>query len=257
MRLARAVRPVWESMPVRSRFRYAELLDAVQGAGFATDRTEQYNVLYWVWGFARRHVRVLECLLLLVIRLRVRRRDTSGSSRPTGMCSPGERKTPKPRARLALPASSALSVGREMLPRAVSPGRACLATHRTGSGIPSSPAAHPCRASSIRGRERREPEHRHGEVVDNPMAGLEVGCRDGGSRESLQEEGEWRRAHITQAPNTYHARMKADPPDRHGDERHDETESGSHEPGAHQEQDRNEAPGARWGACILRRASAH
>src|SRR5206468_1199046 len=41
MRLARAVRPAWESVPVRSRFRYRELLQAVQEAGFITESTEQ------------------------------------------------------------------------------------------------------------------------------------------------------------------------------------------------------------------------
>lgn len=60
MRVARTLRPRWESVPVRSRFRYRELLQAVGGAGFVTDRTEQFNVLYWIWGFARRRVRLLE-----------------------------------------------------------------------------------------------------------------------------------------------------------------------------------------------------
>jgi ubiquinone/menaquinone biosynthesis C-methylase UbiE len=72
LRLARAVRPSWEAVPVRSRFRYRELLQAIQEAGFATDRTEQFNVLYWMWGFARRHVRLLERLLPVVIRLELR-----------------------------------------------------------------------------------------------------------------------------------------------------------------------------------------
>ena len=72
MRLARTVRPSWESVPVRSRFRYAELLQAVRGAGFITDRTEQFNVLYWMWGFARRHVRSLEGLAPAVVRLELR-----------------------------------------------------------------------------------------------------------------------------------------------------------------------------------------
>ncbi len=69
MRLARTLRPEWESVPVRSRFRYAELLDDVRGAGFTIHATEQFNVLYWVWGFARRKFRPLERLLGVVIRL--------------------------------------------------------------------------------------------------------------------------------------------------------------------------------------------
>jgi ubiquinone/menaquinone biosynthesis C-methylase UbiE len=60
MRLARTLRPRWESVPVRSRFRYAALLEAVRVAGFRIDRTEQFNVLYWIWGFARRKARFLE-----------------------------------------------------------------------------------------------------------------------------------------------------------------------------------------------------
>jgi SAM-dependent methyltransferase len=69
MRLARALRPAWESVPVRSRFRYRELLQAVQEAGFITDRTEQFNVLYWIWGFARRKIRPLERMVKGVVRL--------------------------------------------------------------------------------------------------------------------------------------------------------------------------------------------
>ncbi len=72
MRLARALRPAWESVPVRSRFRYRGLLQAVQEAGFITDRTEQFNVLYWIWGFARRRARPLERLLPMMIRLELR-----------------------------------------------------------------------------------------------------------------------------------------------------------------------------------------
>ncbi|HEY3208702.1 MAG TPA: class I SAM-dependent methyltransferase [Actinomycetota bacterium] len=69
MRLARALRPEWESVPVRSRFRYAELVQAVQDAGFVADITEQFNVLYWIWGFARRRLRPLERLVGTVVRL--------------------------------------------------------------------------------------------------------------------------------------------------------------------------------------------
>jgi SAM-dependent methyltransferase len=69
MRLARTIRPRWEAVPVRSRFRYAELLADVRRAGFEVRRTGQFNVLYWMWGFARRGVRPLERLLPQVIRL--------------------------------------------------------------------------------------------------------------------------------------------------------------------------------------------
>ena len=69
MRLARTLRPRWESVPVRSRFRYADLLEAVRGAGFRIDRSEQFNVLYWIWGFARRRLRFLERHVATVVRL--------------------------------------------------------------------------------------------------------------------------------------------------------------------------------------------
>jgi SAM-dependent methyltransferase len=69
MRLARAIRPEWESVPVRSRFRFAELLGTIRGAGFTVDRTEQFNVLYWIWGFARRRWPILEGQVKRVVRL--------------------------------------------------------------------------------------------------------------------------------------------------------------------------------------------
>ncbi len=68
MRVARALRPQWEAVPVRSRFRYHELLDDVRRAGFSIDESEQFNVLYWIWGFARQKVRLLEVLLPWVVR---------------------------------------------------------------------------------------------------------------------------------------------------------------------------------------------
>jgi SAM-dependent methyltransferase len=69
MRLARRIRPEWESVPVRSRFRFAELVHAIQASGFAVDRTEQFNVLYWIWGYARRRWRFLEGQVKRVVRL--------------------------------------------------------------------------------------------------------------------------------------------------------------------------------------------
>jgi SAM-dependent methyltransferase len=69
MRLARRLRPEWESVPVRSRFRFAELLRDVRGSGLSIESSGQYNVLYWVWGFARRRIRLLERLIRVVIRV--------------------------------------------------------------------------------------------------------------------------------------------------------------------------------------------
>jgi SAM-dependent methyltransferase len=68
MRLARTVRPQWESVPVRCRFRFSELLNDVRRAGFTIAVSEQFNVLYWIWGFARRKFRPLERLQHQVIR---------------------------------------------------------------------------------------------------------------------------------------------------------------------------------------------
>ncbi|HEV8420607.1 MAG TPA: hypothetical protein VGR13_04560 [Actinomycetota bacterium] len=41
----------------------------VRGAGFGVEVGEQFNVLYWIWGFARRKFRPLERLLGQVIRI--------------------------------------------------------------------------------------------------------------------------------------------------------------------------------------------
>jgi hypothetical protein len=69
MRLARRLRPEWESVPVRSRFRFDELVRDVRGSGLSVESSGQYNVLYWVWGFARRRFRPLERLIRVVIRI--------------------------------------------------------------------------------------------------------------------------------------------------------------------------------------------
>jgi ubiquinone/menaquinone biosynthesis C-methylase UbiE len=69
MRLARTLRPEWESVPVRSRFRYATLLADVRKARFVVESTGQFNVLYWIWGFARRKFTPLERLLPQVVRV--------------------------------------------------------------------------------------------------------------------------------------------------------------------------------------------
>jgi SAM-dependent methyltransferase len=68
MRLARTIRPEWDSDPVRSRFRFAELLSDLRAAGFRIETTERFNVLYWVWGFARKKVPSLERLQPFVVR---------------------------------------------------------------------------------------------------------------------------------------------------------------------------------------------
>ena len=69
MRVARTLWPQWESVPVRSRFRFAELVADVRGAGFKVEVSQQFNVLYWIWGFARRKFPPLERLLGQVIRV--------------------------------------------------------------------------------------------------------------------------------------------------------------------------------------------
>ncbi|MGH2557086.1 MAG: class I SAM-dependent methyltransferase [Actinomycetota bacterium] len=69
MRLARRLRPEWETVPVRCRFRFAELVADVKGAGFVLEAGEQFNVLYWIWGFARRRFKPLERLVKQVIRM--------------------------------------------------------------------------------------------------------------------------------------------------------------------------------------------
>jgi ubiquinone/menaquinone biosynthesis C-methylase UbiE len=68
MRLARTMRPEWDSVPVRSRFRFGDLVSDLRRSGFAIESTEQFNVLYWVWAFARSRFRPLEGLRRLAIR---------------------------------------------------------------------------------------------------------------------------------------------------------------------------------------------
>jgi SAM-dependent methyltransferase len=69
MRLARRLRPEWESVPVRSRFRFGELVRDVRGSGLSIESSGQYNVVYWIWGYARRRFRPLERLIRVVIRV--------------------------------------------------------------------------------------------------------------------------------------------------------------------------------------------
>ena len=54
---------------MRSRFRFAELLEDVRRAGLMVDEAHRFNVLYWIWGFARTRFRPLERLLPRVVRL--------------------------------------------------------------------------------------------------------------------------------------------------------------------------------------------
>jgi SAM-dependent methyltransferase len=60
MRLARTIRPRWESDPVFSRFRFAALAADVRRAGFAVTESEQFNVLWWAWAFVQRSFRPLQ-----------------------------------------------------------------------------------------------------------------------------------------------------------------------------------------------------
>jgi SAM-dependent methyltransferase len=69
MRLARRIRPQWESDPVRSRFWFGPLLADLRRTGFLIRRSERFNVLYWIWGFARTKCGPLERLLPQVVRV--------------------------------------------------------------------------------------------------------------------------------------------------------------------------------------------
>ena len=68
MRLARTLRPEWDSVPVRSRFRFSQLVSDLSHAGFRIESREQFNVLYWIWAFAKARFRPLAGLLEPVIR---------------------------------------------------------------------------------------------------------------------------------------------------------------------------------------------
>ena len=59
LRLARAIRPAWDSDLVRSRFRFGPLTADVRRAGFDVIESEQFNVLWWAWAFAQRSIRPL------------------------------------------------------------------------------------------------------------------------------------------------------------------------------------------------------
>lgn len=69
MRLARRIRPEWDSDPVRSRFRFGELVADLRVSGFRVGAAERFNVLYWIWGFVRTKVKPLERALPHVVRL--------------------------------------------------------------------------------------------------------------------------------------------------------------------------------------------
>jgi len=68
MRLARTLRPEWDSVPVRSRFRFGHLVSDLSRAGFEIETREQFNVLYWIWAFGKARFRPLAGLLEPVIR---------------------------------------------------------------------------------------------------------------------------------------------------------------------------------------------
>ena len=56
MRLARNIRPEWDTDQVRSRFRFAELAGDVRAAGFRIEAARQFNVVYWIWETAQARV---------------------------------------------------------------------------------------------------------------------------------------------------------------------------------------------------------
>jgi SAM-dependent methyltransferase len=53
MRLARNIRPEWDSDEVRSRFRFADLAGDVRATGFRIEAARQFNVGYWIWETAQ------------------------------------------------------------------------------------------------------------------------------------------------------------------------------------------------------------
>jgi SAM-dependent methyltransferase len=59
MRLARTLRPEWDSDPVTTRFRFGPLISDIRGAGFEVEAASQFNVLWWMWAFVQRTVRPL------------------------------------------------------------------------------------------------------------------------------------------------------------------------------------------------------
>ncbi len=68
MRLARNIYPKWGSYPVRSRFRFEELVTDLEGSGFLILTKEQFNVLYWIWEVPQLLLRPMELLIPLVVR---------------------------------------------------------------------------------------------------------------------------------------------------------------------------------------------
>ncbi len=67
MRLARALQPSWEDDEVLNRFRYPDLVQALEAAGFQVLRGEKFNWMYFAWELLPRAFRPLEILTPLFI----------------------------------------------------------------------------------------------------------------------------------------------------------------------------------------------
>ncbi|RLE27126.1 MAG: hypothetical protein DRJ65_03740 [Acidobacteria bacterium] len=68
MRLARNIYPKWGPYPVRSRFRFEELVTDLEENGFLIQTKEQFNVFYWIWEVPQLLLRPMELLIPLVVR---------------------------------------------------------------------------------------------------------------------------------------------------------------------------------------------
>lgn len=71
MRLARNIYPKWGPYPVRSRFRFEELVTDLEGSGFLIQKKEQFNLFYWIWEVPQLLLRPMELLIPLVVRAEV------------------------------------------------------------------------------------------------------------------------------------------------------------------------------------------
>jgi SAM-dependent methyltransferase len=69
MRLARAVQPSWDDDEVLNRFRYADLVDAFERAGFAVQSGSRFNWMYFAWELLPMALRPLELLTPIFIGL--------------------------------------------------------------------------------------------------------------------------------------------------------------------------------------------
>ncbi|MDE0885963.1 MAG: class I SAM-dependent methyltransferase [Myxococcota bacterium] len=69
MRLARALQPSWEDDEVMNRFRYADLVQRFEDAGFEVLAGEKFNSLYFAWELLPMKVRALEFFTPLFVGL--------------------------------------------------------------------------------------------------------------------------------------------------------------------------------------------